>query len=288
MKNLYKSVHAKARIMELYEQKLDSLYIPYSEQDIATSFGRTRVIVTGKENGQPIVLFHGIHAGSPLTLEAVKPLHDSYRLYAIDTIGQATKSEETQINIHDESYAVWAAEVMDGLGLSQAVGIGVSYGAFILQKLITHFPKKVTKCIFVVPGRLVNGHVGASLVKLTFPLLRYLITRKDAHLQSFIKAFVPNNDTFQFQLQKALLSGVYMDYRRPVLLKKEDVAHYEGPVYCVVADHDVFFPGEAALRRAREVFRNFSGYCVLQQCKHMPDSAWFPEINQQIGEWMEG
>jgi hypothetical protein len=68
---------------------------------------RTRVVKTGNKDGNIVFLFHGINAGAPLTLEAVKELGKDYLLFAIDTIGQATMSDENRINIEDNSYALW-------------------------------------------------------------------------------------------------------------------------------------------------------------------------------------
>jgi pimeloyl-ACP methyl ester carboxylesterase len=282
MKRLYKNELAKSRLMELYDEKLRSLNIDYEQIDVQTSYGRTRIIKTGNESGKPVVLFHGINAGAPLTIEAVKGLCPDYLIYAIDTIGQATKSEENRIDINDDSFAVWADETLEQLGIQGASFIGVSYGAYILQKLITHRPARVEKCIMVVPGGLVNGAIGASMIKLTFPLLRFLLTKRDDHLRSFIKSFVPESDDFMFRLQRALLTGLNMDYRRPVLLQKKDVEHFTAPVYMIVADDDVFFPGDQTIKRAQSLFQNLKETYVLKDCMHMPAVDRYPEIQQQL------
>tara|TARA_R100001143_G_scaffold63594_1_gene73189 strand:+ start:40527 stop:41393 length:867 start_codon:yes stop_codon:yes gene_type:complete len=287
MKSIYKTPQAKSVLMRLYDEKLNSLNIDYKEIDVNTTFGKTRVIKAGNEKAKKIVIFHGLNAGSPLTLEAVKDLRDDYLLIAIDTIGQATKSEENPINIKDDSYAVWADEVLDQLEITDAHFIGISYGAFILQKLITHRPAKVSKCIFVVPGGLVNGTLGESMRRLTLPLIKYQITKKDSHLKDFIKAFVPDGDEFMFRMQKALLTGFKMDYRRPVLLKEKDVENFTNPVYMIVADDDVFFPGDAAIKRAEKLFQNIQGTHVLKNSKHMPSFDTYPEIQQKIKSWIE-
>lgn len=287
MKQLYKNEKAKTEIMGLYDEKLKSLQIDYQEIDIKTSFGNTRVIKTGNENGLPIVLFHGINAGAPLTLEAVKELRKDYLLYAIDTIGQATKSDANRIDISDNSYALWVEETLKYLNISNAYFIGISYGAYILQKVISHNPEMVTKCIFVVPSGLVNGKFGASMLKLTFPLIRFLMTKKDEHLRKFLKAFVPEKDEFMFRLQKALLTGLNMDYRRPQLLKEKDVEKYNNPVYMIVADNDVFFPGLEAVERAKQVFNNFRTAHVLKNSMHMPHKGNYTEIQQKIKLWLE-
>jgi pimeloyl-ACP methyl ester carboxylesterase len=287
MKPLYKNATAKTDIMCLYEEKLNSLQIDYKEVDVNTSFGKTRVIKTGNENGKPIVLFHGINAGAPLTLEAVKDLRKDYLLYAIDTIGQATKSDENRINIDDNSYAQWATEVLDDLNIYKANFIGISYGAYILQKLISYKPEMVSNCIFVVPSGLVNGKFGVSMVRLTYPLIKFLITKRDTDLRKFTKAFVPEEDDFMFRLQKALLLGLNMDYRRPTLLKEKDVCNFTNPVYMIVADDDVFFPGLEAINRAKALFKNFKEAHIVKNCKHMPNKESYLEIQEKIKDWLE-
>lgn len=152
MKPLYKKPAHKKIILDLYQEKLNSLHIHYENIDISTSFGNTRVIKTGNAQGKPLVLFHGINASAPLTLEAVKELQKDYFIYAIDTIGQATMSDENRINIIDQSYGRWASEVLEKLGISSAYFIGISYGSYILQKLISYRPALVEKCILWFPA----------------------------------------------------------------------------------------------------------------------------------------
>lgn len=287
MKHLYKNPEAKSILMDLYDEKLQSLQIDFEEIDVKTSFGRTRIIKTGNEHGKKIALFHGNHAGAPLTIEAIKGLTKDYLFYAIDTVGQATKSDENRLNIYDNSFALWADEVLNELGVQKINCVGISYGAYILQKLISHKPERVEKCIFVVPSGLVNGKFVISMKKLTFPLLKFLITKKDSDLKAFSKAFVPEEDTFMFRLQRALLTGINMDYRRPVLLRESDVVHFTNPVYIIVADDDVFFPGDEAINRSKLIFKNFKEAHVLENCIHMPSEDRYPEIQQKIKTWVE-
>lgn len=286
MKSIYKSTEAKEKILSLYDKKLKGLDFSFIEKDINTSFGRTRVIISGNPNGKKVVLFHGIHAGSPLTLECIKGLQNDYHLFAIDTIGQATKSDETTINIKDNSLAIWADEVLDGLNLTRAHFLGISYGAYILQKLITHRPSRVDKCVFIVPSGLANGNLWPSLTKLSFPLLKYHMTKKDKDLRAFVKHFVPEDDLYMFEFQKAILTGLHMDYRRPQILQKKDVAHFTNPIYIMAADDDVFFPAEKVIANAKSVFKNLKDIHLLKNCKHMPHAEHFPEMENKIREWI--
>ena len=286
MSAIYRSEQAKIDIMKLYDEKLKSLNIDYTEIDIDTQFGRTRVVKTGNPNGKPIVLFHGFSAGAPLTLEAIMELRDTYTLLAVDTIGQATKSAETKMNIKDDSYGIWANEVIEKLNINEVNVIGISYGAFIVQKLITHKPELVGKCIFVVPSGIVNGNIWESITKLTIPLMRFKMTKKEEHLRAFIKAFVPDGDDFLFRLQKALLTGIYLDTRVPKLLKRKNVEHFDSPVYIITVSNDIFFPGKKMAERSKSLFNNLQEVHVLKGSKHMPGRETFGEIQLKIKEWV--
>jgi pimeloyl-ACP methyl ester carboxylesterase len=286
MKLLYKNNTAKTRIIELYSEKLNSLKIDYEEIDVNTSFGKTRVIKTGNDKGQIVILFHGINAGSPVTLEAVKDLRSKYLFYAIDTVGQTTKSAENRLDIKGNDYAVWADEVLEQLSIQKANFIGVSYGAYILQKLMIYKPERLMKSLLIVPSGLVNGSFWTSMRKLTIPLIKYLITKKDKDLKVFINSFVPEKDEFMTRFQKELLLGVNMDFRRPLLLQKNDVKHFTKPVYLMTADNDIFFPSGAAIERAKSIFQNILDIHILKDSKHMPSVDKYPEIQQKIEQWI--
>lgn len=61
--SIYKNNQAKIDLMNLYNQKIKDLQIEYTNIDINTKFGRTRVVKTGNPNGQKIVMLHGYNAG---------------------------------------------------------------------------------------------------------------------------------------------------------------------------------------------------------------------------------
>ncbi|MDO5988650.1 alpha/beta hydrolase [Flavivirga amylovorans] len=273
--------------MKLYEEKLEHLNIEYIKIDVDTQFGRTRVIKTGNTDGKKIVLFHGYNAGAPVTLEAIKELRNSYCLYAIDTIGQATKSAETKMNIKDASFALWADEVLEKLNINTCSIIGISYGAFILQKLITYKPERVDKCIFVVPSGIVKGDIWESITKLTIPLIRYKITKKEKHLKTFLDAFVPEEDKFMYKMLKLMMDGVKLDTRIPSLLKRKHVEHFNKPVYIIAASDDIYFPGKKIAKKSKSLFNNLKEVYLLKNSKHMPSQETFGDIQLKIREWID-
>ena len=287
MSSIYKNNQTKTDLMNLYDQKLKALQIDYTNIDVQTRFGRTRVVKTGNPEGKKIVMFHGFNAGAPITLEAIKGILDSYCFYVIETVGQATKSEESIINIKDDSFALWADEVIEQLQIPQANVIGISYGAFIAEKIMTFKPKRIEKCILVVPSGIVNGHFWESAKKLTFPFIRWRITKKEKHLRSFLSAFAPMENQFLYQMLSTMMKGIKLDTRIPKLLKKKDVQHFEAPVYVIAAKGDVYFPGEKIIQRCKELFSNLKGTHLLSNSKHMPSEDSYPIIQRKIVEWIE-
>jgi pimeloyl-ACP methyl ester carboxylesterase len=201
-------------------------------------------------------------------------------------VGQVGKSAETRLNTNNDDYGRWLSETMDELKLSQASVIGISYGGFLLQKLMQAAPQKITKGIFVVPGGFVNGPFFKSMLRLSFPLIRFLMTKSEKNLLKFMDAFYISKDAHSVAMQKHVLLGVKVDFNRPPLLKPSDVYKLEAPVYALVADDDIFFPGNKTLERCRLIFKNFKGSYVLKNTRHIPDISRYKEIEVQIRSWL--
>jgi len=284
--SLYKTPQAQKESMRLYEAKLQSLKISYTEKDVETTFGQTHIIVAGDSTKPPVLVLHGIHAGAPVSVEAIQGLGEQYCILAIDTIGQTTKSAQTQLPINNNAYGQWLAEVMDALQIEQAPIVGVSYGAFILQRLISYAPHRISKCIFVVPSGLVNGPFWASMKKLTLPLLKYKIWKKEKHLRQFMQAFYTQISKEDVAFQKNLLTGVNLDFRRPKLLQAEEAQQLEAPLYVIIAEKDYFFPGPKALERCHKLFKKVKDSYQLKGSKHIPSAQAFDKITSLIRKWL--
>jgi pimeloyl-ACP methyl ester carboxylesterase len=284
--SIYKSESYKTEIMRLYDVRLKACNIDYEEFYLDTFAGKTHVIVTGGASSPPLIVLHGINAGAPMAIEAIKGLNKAYRIYAIDTVGQATKSAETRLGMNDDGYARWINETMNKLNIQKAVFIGVSYGAFLLQKLMTFYPDKISKGIFVVPSGFVNGPFLKSMQKLTFPLIRFLSTKTEKSLVKFMNAFYSEIDTLSIAFQKNVLLGVKVDYRRPTLVTEKEVKGLKAPVYAMVADNDIFFPGNKTLEKVKSIFPNFKGSYTLKNTKHIPAAHNYVEIEYQIKKWL--
>lgn len=285
--SIYKHPEAKAIQLQLYDQKLKECNINYEEIYVDTFAGKTHILITGQNDKPPIIVLHGIHAGAPLALEAIKGLRNRFRIYAIDTIGQATKSDENQLSVKGNDYAKWLAETMEKLHIKSAPIIGVSYGAFILQNMMVYFPSFIAKALFVVPAGFAKGEFITSMKKLTLPLVQFLLFKKDSRLLQFMEAFYTTTDDYSVAFQRNILLGIKMDFNQPPILRQEQVQNFSQAVYIMVAEDDVFFPGKLSVEKCQSIFSNFKDFHILKNNKHIPDPKTYPEIEKKLQEWLD-
>jgi pimeloyl-ACP methyl ester carboxylesterase len=285
---IYKKPIYKQNLMSLYDKKLHSFVKEgeYEELNIETFAGNTHIIVRGNKDLPPVVIFHGIHAGAPVALEAMQDLYKKYCIYAVDTIGQATKSDEMTLDFKNNEYGKWASEVLEKLNLQNVPIIAISYGAFILNELIKVSPQKIKKAIYIVPSGFANGDFLPSFFRLSIPLFKFHFTKKEEHLVKFMDAFFTTKDKHWIEVQKNILLGVKMDYRRPPLLSEKDTQNFDAPVFGIIAENDVFFPKEKAILQMKKVFTDLREIYILKDAKHIPDISRYDEIVDKIEKWL--
>lgn len=285
-KSIYKSGQFKKELMNLYDERLKAMNCSHTSKFIDTSFGKTHVLCVGDESLPPVIVLHGINAGAPMALESIANLSKSYRLFGVDTLGQVGRSDEHRLSMKDNSYGDWLSEVVEKLGISQAPMVGVSYGAYILQKLMATSPEKISKAIFIVPSGFVNGPFWPSTKHLTIPLIRFFLTKSDETLRSFMEAFYTEITETDLKFQKNVLLGVHVDYSRPKILQKSHIPNFSAPVYAIVANDEIFFPGDITLKRCQEIFDDFRDSYVLNS-KHIPARGQYKEISDKIELWLQ-
>lgn len=147
---IYRNKKAGEKIIETYDKLLEKWGCDYREIDLDTKFGTTHVIETGKEDGKPMILFHGVGDDSALMwIFNAKALGEKYKLYAVDTLGGPGKSRpnENYKNKYDD--VEWIDEVLALLGLEKAIFTGVSMGGYLVQLYTLRRPEKVIKAISI-------------------------------------------------------------------------------------------------------------------------------------------
>lgn len=173
--SIYNTPEVRARFEELYDAKMQEWPVPYDDLFVDTRFGTVHVIACGSETSPPLLLLHASGVAGWSWKFNAGELSKHFRIYAIDTIGDAGRSEYadlTNVMKSRRDQAELYAGIADSLGVRRSFVVGASEGGFIGTNYATAFPERVEKLALLGP----MGYTGAtgSVVRITlaqfFPL----------------------------------------------------------------------------------------------------------------------
>jgi pimeloyl-ACP methyl ester carboxylesterase len=149
--SIFKSPQAEAAYVANYDRALEKWPVPYETQYVSTAFGDTHMIVSGPEDGEPLVLLHGggVDANSMAPLAA---LAQSYRVHALDTIGFSGKSKAVKVITDRATLAEWLTGVLDALNIDKAYMAGWSMGGFLTANYAIEKPERLKKIVLIAPA----------------------------------------------------------------------------------------------------------------------------------------
>ena len=205
MSTLFDSPEARSIVEALYYQKLDGLNLSYERVKVETSFGDTHVILTGEKDNPPLVLLHGANGCAPIALEALKGLERTFRIYAIDIIGQPNLSASARLAMKDHAYGQWMYELLSRFGIRDAALVGISMGGFISWKTLVYDKKRIAQAYLIVPAGIVNGNSLTALWKVFLPIKLYQWRKKQSYVRDFLRELFTEEDDFALELLSQVL-----------------------------------------------------------------------------------
>jgi pimeloyl-ACP methyl ester carboxylesterase len=159
----YRSKKAGENINRTYDKLLAEWNITKEERMVPTSYGSTHVIICGREDGLPLMMFHGVGDDSALMwIYNAKALGEHFRLYAVDTIGGPGKSNMGEGYRKGFDAVTWIDEVIAGLKLERLSLIGVSHGSYLVQLYTLNRLEKIDKAI-CISGTVPVGEEGSHM-----------------------------------------------------------------------------------------------------------------------------
>ncbi|WP_144605836.1 alpha/beta fold hydrolase [Algoriphagus algorifonticola] len=278
MGSLFKSEQGKQEILQLYDQKLESLSINFSYKIIHTSFGKTNIIVTGNPQKPPIILIHGSNGNAPIALETYKDLLDSFSVYAVDVLAQPNKSSETLLNMQDDSYGRWLHEIINELKLQNVILAGFSFGGLIILQTLIHNEQKIKEAFLTAPAYVVNGNPIKVLFRFFIPIKRYMKTKKKKYLEQFLASAFTEKDDFAERSLALIFTHFSMDFTPLPVIKTADAMKIRTPITLIAAENDILFPGGKMIKRAKKIFPSLKSTVLLKDSKHVQGK----EENQRI------
>jgi pimeloyl-ACP methyl ester carboxylesterase len=267
----FKNPEGEAAFLAAYDAAMKLWPVPYEELEIPNRFGTTHVVVSGPKDAPPLVLLHGYMATSAMWSPNIADFSKDYQVYAIDVMGQPSKSIPTVPIRNAEDYAVWLAGTLDGLHLDRTCLAGQSYGAWLALNFAMAAPDRVQKLVLLSPG---GGFV---------PMVRQF------SLRGMLMVWFPTRVTVNWFMRWLGITGTdaryvleltYLGLKHfripvetlrvmPVMFPDDQLRAMRVPTLLLIGDHEVICDPATALARARRLFSDVQGELVPQSSHDM-------------------
>lgn len=248
--SIYKSPQVEARFVEMYDEKMEAWPVPYEDVFVDTAYGQVHAIVSGPENAPPLLLLHASGVAGWSWLYNAEELNQDYRIYAIDTLGDAGKSKLSNVENYPQNgqeQGELYAEIADKLGVEKAYVVGASEGGFIGTNYALYAPERVEKLVLLGP----MGYAGtnASILRI---MIAQFFPLKSIQEGTFRWAFSDNP-----QLEEAfgewfrlLMSRTFPQKARPTTFTAEQRQSLKIPVLLILGEKDNLV-GDPEIARAK-------------------------------------
>jgi len=271
----FKTPEGEARFLAAYDAALKRWPVPYEQLDILTRFGVTHVVAAGAKNAPALVLLHGYMATSVMWAPNIADFSRDYRVYAIDIMGQPSKSIPRDPIRHVADYVAWLTETFDALRLDRPSLVAMSYGGWLALVFAIAAPERLSKLVLLSPGGLL-------------PLARQFM------LRGMLMSFVPTRATVNSFMHWAgftdapgrpdatsVLDLMYLGqscFRMPPdtlrvaanaanELSDDELRALRVPVLLLIGTDEVLYDAPRALARARRLIPDLQGELV-PHCRH--------------------
>lgn len=139
-------------------QALEAKYMSKADRFVDIAGLRVRVREEGPKDATPIILMHGFIYSLESWDEWARDLSADYRVIRFDLAGHGLTGPDPQRRYSPQERADFVGEVMDALGVDQAVVGGNSLGGLAAWRFAAANPERVEGLILVDPGAYsING-----------------------------------------------------------------------------------------------------------------------------------
>lgn len=242
---VFKTQDGKNDVMKYYDAFLQKLASSYENFYVNTRYGKTFVIASGEKNNPPLILLHGSGMNSVMWLKDIQEYSRTYRVYAIDILGEPGKSDENRPSLSGPYYAEWLKDVFDNLSLKKANVVGISLGAWLAIKFSVRYPENVSKLVLLCPSG-----VGPQKKAFIFKAMVHAILGEKGIDKLYYKVN-GNQPLPEEMLQYQKLIGKSFNYRRETIpiFSDNELKLLTMPIVLFVGARDIMLFSDKTARR---------------------------------------
>lgn len=252
--SLYKSTAGYQRVIAHYDETLQNLEIPYDTRYVETGFGTSHVLITGREDGDPVVLWHGQNANILSWLHWIPSLAPKYCCYVPDVIGGMGKSAPSRPSKKGLAYGKWADEVLEGLELEQASMIGISQGAWMIAKLANVAVERIKNATLMSAA----GFLPLDMMMVLRTLPRVLFKSTEEAARAMVDAVTPADVQLDplFLEILVLMMKHFRSEAAPPVMPDDQIRMLTAPTYLLMGQYETAVKPYKVIKRGVELLPN--------------------------------
>lgn len=285
---VFTSPEGEAEIMQAYQAILDVWPKPYQEIKVPTSFGETHVIANGAENSQPVVLLHALSATATVWYRNVEALSKTYRVYAVDVMGEGNKSVPIKPFTSLDDFLHWFTEVIDGLGIKTLYVAGNSYGGLTGAYYAMKLPERILKLAMISPASTISP-MKPFYIHMFIPKAMYLFFPKLPGIKKSMRRNVDwmydglaPDPLWDAVFYKSMVFGSLINQVFPRVYSKEEFSQIKAKTLLLVGEREKIYNDlQSAVRHARESIPNLQVE-MIPNAHHVAAIANPERINQSL------
>lgn len=238
------------------------------------------MLCCGDKNKKALVLLHAASCGSPIWYKNLDILSKDYCVYAIDLIGECSKSILLKPIKKSMDNAKWLDETIAGLQLDQIVLCGLSIGGWTAANYAGFYPERLEKLILLSPvqtfAKMYSSYF-LKIMKMGFNPTRENVEKyigwgsnKDAPL--------PDSIIKQFTLS---VMNMNSNLSFPKWIKRRHLTKVKIPVLVLFGENEFAFSVNKAVRLANLVIKNIELH-IVQDASHLLPLSKPEYVNQKI------
>jgi pimeloyl-ACP methyl ester carboxylesterase len=253
--SVYKSQGSRDQLLAYYDMVLRNWPVPYEERFVETPSGRTHLLLSGKEEAAPLLLFHGTGNNSLMWRYNVAQLGEQFRLHLIDTINDPGKSEATLTFDPKTDYARWTTEILDALGIRRTSLVGHSKGGWIALNAAVSAPERVERIVLLAPAVGINSAVSPQFLRKSLRLGLFPTRRSVESYLRYLSGPGARVSAEYAQYLSKVIRGTKHKLIKHRQFSDEELRSIDAPVLLVFGDHEVCVDYRKVVDRARSCIR---------------------------------
>jgi pimeloyl-ACP methyl ester carboxylesterase len=235
-------------------------------RDVDTPYGTTHVLQCGNPLAQPLLMLPGGGASAMAWLPVASKLVRHRRLYAVDLLNDAGRSQATR-QMRDRAGVVeWLDSLLDGLAITSVHLVGHSYGGWLATAFAASRPGRVRRLTLLAPSACFSRMRLGYLLR-AVPVLVRPSSRRMNRLLTWETRGRPLDADFR-RLVLAAAGRRSGPIARPTLLSDDELARLDMPVQLVLAEGDRSMDNAKALARAQQAVTHLTATTLRGATHH--------------------